>query len=243
MGDKKTKNVIKKVLGIIYPKRCPICGEIVSQKEQLICGECKNKLVYIKNPRCKKCGKPLEFAKEEYCRDCKRRKHYFEEGRAVWLYSKEMRSSIYRFKYDNKREYAEFYTEELVRIYGSWIKRLQIDAIVPIPLHEKRKKIRGFNQAEVLANQIGEKMNLPVMPKLMIRQKNTIAQKELNDKERQENVKNAFKIPYNEVQLKKVLLVDDIYTTGSTIDAAAKALKGKGVEKVYYICLCTGGVN
>lgn len=227
----------------LYPRCCPICGEIVPKKSELICGECKNKLVYIKNPRCKKCGKPLEFYKEEYCRDCKRRKHYFEEGRAVWVYSKEMRSSIYRFKYDNKREYADFYTEELVRVYGNWIKSLQVDAIVPIPLHKKRKTCRGFNQAEVLACGIGKKLNLPVMPEVMVRTKNTVAQKELNDKERQENVKNAFKIPSNEVKLKKVLLVDDIYTTGSTIDAAAKALKSKGVEKVYYVCLCTGGGN
>lgn len=154
-----------------------------------------------------------------------------------------MRSSIYRFKYDNKREYADFYTEELVRVYGNWIKSLQVDAIVPIPLHKKRKVSRGFNQAEVLACGIGKKLNLPVMPEVMVRTKNTVAQKELNDKERQENVKNAFKIPSNEVKLKKVLLVDDIYTTGSTIDAAAKALKSKGVEKVYYVCLCTGGGN
>lgn len=227
----------------LYPRCCPICGEIVPKKSELICGECKNKLVYIKNPRCKKCGKPLGFYKEEYCRDCKCRKHFFEEGRAVWVYSKEMRSSIYRFKYDNKREYADFYTEELVRVYGNWIKSLQVDAIVPIPLHKKRKISRGFNQAEVLACGIGKKLNLPVMPEVMVRTKNTVAQKELNDKERQENVKNAFKIPSNEVKLKKVLLVDDIYTTGSTIDAAAKALKSKGVEKVYYVCLCTGGVN
>lgn len=228
---------------MIYPRCCPVCGEIVTQKGKLICVECKQKLVYIKNPRCKKCGKPLEFAKEEYCRDCRRRKHYFEEGRAVWVYSKEMRSSVYRFKYDNKREYADFYAEELVRIYGNWMKSLQIDAIVPVPLHEKRKRSRGFNQAEVLAWLIGKKLNLPVMPEIMVRQKNTVAQKELNDKERQENVKNAFKIVCNEVKLKRVLLVDDIYTTGSTIDAAAKALKDKGIEKVYYICLCTGGVN
>lgn len=231
------------ILDILYPRCCPVCGMVVRQKGKLICKECKEKLVYIQNPRCKKCGKPLELAKEEYCGDCKRKKHHFDEGKAVWVYSKEMRNSVYRFKYDNKREYADFYIEELAELYGSWIKSLQIDAIVPIPLHKKKKRLRGFNQAEVLADNLGRKLNLPVMPEIIIREKNTVAQKELNEKQRQENLKNAFKIVHNEVQLKKVLLVDDIYTTGSTIDAAARELKDSGVEKVYYICLCTGGVN
>lgn len=199
--------------------------------------------MYIRNPRCKKCGKPLGNPREEYCRDCKKHSYSYEEGRAVWVYNKELRESIYRFKYDNKREYAQFYVQEMVNGYGDWIKHLGVEAILPVPLHKKKQKSRGFNQAEVLAKGIGQALEIPVRTDLVYRQKNTIPQKELNSKERQKNLKNAFKIVQNDVQLKKVLLVDDIYTTGSTIEAMASVLKEHGVKKVYYICLGTGGVN
>lgn len=197
----------------------------------------------MKNPRCKKCGKPVENGGKEFCGDCNRKKHYYNSGRVVWVYTKEMRQSIYRFKYDNKREYADFYVTELVRLYGGWIKRLDVDAIIPVPLHKSKYRKRGFNQAQVLAEAIGRQLEIPVLSDILVRNKNTTAQKNLNDKQRQENVKNAFKIINNEVQLKKILLVDDIYTTGSTIDAVARILKGDGVKEVYFICLCTSGVN
>lgn len=181
--------------------------------------------------------------REEYCRDCKKHSYSYEEGRAVWVYTKELRESIYRFKYDNKREYAQFYVQEIVNGYGDWIRYLGVEAILPVPLHKKKQKSRGFNQAEVLAKGIGKALEIPVRTDLVYRQKNTIPQKELNSKERQKNLKNAFKIVQNDVQLNKILLVDDIYTTGSTIEAMASALKQNGVKKVYYICLGAGGAN
>lgn len=234
---------MKKWLDYVYPRTCPVCTKILAPGRGLVCGECQSRLVYVKNPRCKKCGKPVENPGKEFCGDCNKKKHYYNAGRVVWVYTKEMRQSIYRFKYDNKREYADFYVSELVRLYGGWIKRLEVDAILPIPLHKSKYRKRGFNQAQVLSEAIGRELKIPVLSDILVRNKNTTAQKNLNDKERQENVKNAFKIVQNEVQLKKILLVDDIYTTGSTIDAAASILKGDGIEEVYFICLCTSGVN
>lgn len=227
----------------IYPRTCPLCTKRLVPGKGYICNECAAKLIYVKNPRCKKCGKPIQNSVKEYCGDCMRKRHFYHSGRVVWLYTKEMRQSIYRFKYDNKREYVDFYVSELLRLYGGWIKRLEVDAVIPIPLHRSKYRKRGFNQAQVLAEAIGRELEIAVLSDILIRNKNTTAQKSLNDKERQENVKNAFKIVNNEVQLKKILLVDDIYTTGSTIDAAASVLKGDGVEEVYFICLCTSGMN
>ena len=154
-----------------------------------------------------------------------------------------MRQSVYRFKYDNKREYADFYLKELLGLYGGWIKSLGVEAVIPVPLHNKKYRVRGFNQAQVLAEGIGRELNIPVLTKIVGRNKSTIAQKNLNDKERQENIKNAFKIIDNEVKLKKILLVDDIYTTGSTMDALARVLRENGAEEIFFICLCTSGVN
>ena len=151
-----------------------------------------------------------------------------------------MKQSIHRFKYDNKREYADFYIEEILKHYGTWIESLQVDAIIPVPLHRSKQRSRGFNQAELLAKGIGKALQIPVEAKVVERYRKTKVQNVLNDTERKNNVKKAFKIAGNVVKLKKVLLVDDIYTTGSTIDAIAEVLKEAGVEQVYICCLCAG---
>lgn len=237
---KKTGEVL---LGLLYPRTCPVCTQVVSKKEGYICKSCEKRLIKIKNPRCKKCGKPLEDYRKEYCKDCERGNHVYQEGRAVWVYNKELRESIYRFKYSNKREYADYYVSSMVKGYTPWIASLHLDGIIPVPLHKSKQRARGFNQAQVLAEKLGAALQIPVYAEFLVRQKNTVPQKELNDKERQKNLKNAFKIVQNDVQLKRILLVDDIYTTGATIDACARILKEHGVRKVYFICLGTSGVN
>lgn len=129
---------------------------------------------------------------------------------------------------------------ELARAFEGDIKAMNPDGIVPIPISRKRQRMRGYNQAEVIADQIGAYCNLKVYPDYLVREKETRPQKELNDRERKNNVKNAFHISENEVQLKKILLVDDIYTTGTTLDEAAWVLRKAGVETVYGMTVCIG---
>lgn len=237
--DKGKEKKLEKVIRILYPRTCPICQAIVTG-DRYICDLCKGQLPYIKEPRCKKCGKSLDSEVQEYCFDCTRKTHMFDKGVAVWRYTKEMKQSIHRFKYDNKREYMEFYVEELINYYGIWLKSLNADALIPVPLHPSKLRHRGFNQAELLAKGIGKRLQIPVETKLVERCRNTKAQNGLNDGERKNNVKKAFKIPINVVKLKRVVLIDDIYTTGSTIDSIAEVLKAAGVEKIYFCCLCAG---
>ena len=127
---------------------------------------------------------------------------------------------MYRFKYSNKREYAGFYAKEAVRIYG------------PVPMYRWKEKGRGYNQAAVFALALGEKMNLPVEKRMVKRIRNTTPQKELNDVERKINLKKAFQLVPNIVKYRKILIVDDIYTTGSTIDAVAEVLLQAGVDEI-----------
>ena len=147
---------------------------------------------------------------------------------------------MYRFKYSNKREYADFYAKEAVRIYGDWIRRKQIEAIVPVPMYRLKEKGRGYNQAAVFARTLGEKMNLPVEKRMVKRIRNTTPQKELNDVERKINLKKAFQLVPNIVKYRKILIVDDIYTTGSTIDAVAEVLLQAGVDEIYFLCISIG---
>lgn len=206
----------------------------------MICRNCEAKLIYITEPACKKCGKQLENEIAEYCYDCIRKKHVYDAGKAVFSYQGIIKESLYRFKYSDKRDYAYFYATETAKLYGRWLKSRNIDAIVPIPLHKKRRKKRGYNQAELYARFLGELLDIPVFTKMLIRVENTKPQKNLNDAERKNNLKKAFKYNENIVQSRCILLVDDIYTTGSTIDAAAEELKVAGVQKVYFTCVSIG---
>ena len=128
---------------IVFPPRCPVCDEVIYVGKDT-CEDCRKKVICIGEPSCKKCGKPLEDQRREYCTDCMRKKHYFSQGKAVFVYQGEIRQSMYRFKYSNKREYADFYAKEAVRIYGDWIRRKQIEAIVPFPCTVGRKRGEGI---------------------------------------------------------------------------------------------------
>ncbi|MFP3153671.1 ComF family protein [Lachnospiraceae bacterium ZAX-1] len=234
----------RRLLHLLYPPRCPFCDRIIVHSLFMdtpdICGQCIGKPEYAVEPLCKKCGKPISDERLEYCYDCRKMPHAFEQGKSLYLYKGAVKESIYRFKYGNRREYAVYYGHEIVRRYGAWIRNQNIEAIIPIPLHQKRKRQRGFNQAELLAREIGRSMEIPVYTDLLKRIKNTKPQKQLNDAERKNNLKKAFKISPNKVQLNHILLVDDIYTTGSTIDGAAKELIRGGTTCVYYVGISIG---
>lgn len=147
---------------------------------------------------------------------------------------------MYRFKYSNKREYALFYAAEAAKLYGDWVKRNKIEVIVPIPMYPGKKRRRGYNQAEVFAKALGKELGIKVDRGLVKRVRDTTPQKELNDKERRCNLKNAFQFVPNIVKYKEILLVDDIYTTGSTMDAVAEVLLLAGVKNIYFICISIG---
>ncbi len=226
--------------GIIFPRRCPVCDKILEYRGELICEKCREKLVYIEEPKCKKCGKQLIRHEDEYCYDCKKKKHLYKEGIAVFAHTGEIKKSIYKIKYCNKREYVDFYAGEVTRLYGKKINSWNSDAIIPVPLHRKKQLSRGYNQAEIIAKVISKQTGIPMNSKILMRIKNTKPQKELNDTDRKKNLENAFKINKSIVKLKKVILVDDIYTTGSTIDGCTEELIKGGIDEVYYISLTIG---
>ncbi len=232
------------ILDIIYPIRCPVCGEIVTPKGERICTVCRDKLAYNMEPRCMKCSKPLEYEEQEYCNDCERKDYHYDKGFAVWIYNDIMRHSIAAFKYHSKKEYAVFYIQEIIRLYGSIIMELAPDAIVPVPIHHSKYMERGYNQADILAKGIGKSLNIPVLSKLLVRNKKTMPQKQLSDKERLRNLQEAFEFNGREYRhdgvINRILLVDDIYTTGSTIEACTNVFKKNGIDKVYFLVLSIG---
>lgn len=228
---------------MVYPKRCVVCGDIVTNKKNKVCSKCYKALPWIVEPTCKRCGKPVEGDEIEFCYDCSRRQLYYEYGFSLWKYSSNMRQSIAYFKYHNRKEYGKFYGEEFVRVFGNELLRLEPDALIPVPIHWTRYIQRGYNQTEVIAKEIGKRLDIPVVDDLLVRRRKTVAQKKLDDKERAVNLRQAFSISRKwqvGSDLRKVVIVDDIYTTGNTINMCAKVLKEYGIEKVYFGVLCIG---
>lgn len=234
----------KHFIHLLFPPRCPFCDKALFSSvflpPEMVCDSCRRLAEYVREPVCKKCGKPLDDERREYCYDCAHHTHAYVQGKALWVYRGVVKESIYRFKYHGKQEYAGYYAEELMRVYGDWIKGRQIDALVPIPLSKQRLRQRGFNQAEQIARELSRRSGIPVYGKLLIRVRDTRAQKELNDEERKINLKKAFKTLTNKVQLNHILLIDDIYTTGSTMDEAAGELGRAGVQEVYCLSVSIG---
>ena len=230
---------MKNPVELLFPRRCPVCDEPVPLKEGLCCKACRGKLQKIRDPYCLRCGKPLSDATREYCADCGKTKHLYVRGRSLYEYESAA-PAIYRFKYGGRQEYATFFGQELAEELGRFITDFSPQALVPVPLSRKRLHTRGYNQAALLAKELGKCLDIPVWEHAVSRVRNTVPQKELNAAERQNNLKKAFKIASNDVKLSTIIIVDDIYTTGSTIDALTEVLQNAGAKKVGFVSLSTG---
>lgn len=235
--------MLKKLINIFYPMTCPICGKALSGKRK-VCRQCEKTVEIIREPKCQKCGKALLGKEKIYCGDCNEKIRSFDRGVAVFEHNGEIRESIYRFKYDNARVYAQYYADEAVKIYGKLLREWNIDAIVPVPIYKERELKRGYNQALVFAKEVARLTNISLESRLIIRTKNTVPQKELTENMRHLNLKDAFAVDKDRMKgIRNILLVDDIFTTGSTVDACSAILKKAGAKRVYVLCISAGKDN
>ena len=223
----------------MYPLRCPLCDRALPHGQEGFCEACKKNIHYIRGPICLKCGRPVDID-VSICMECEKHPHEFISGRAAMRYS-ETQEAIYRLKYMNRIAYAKVFGEVMAAELGSWLKALEPDALIPVPLHTRRLIKRGYNQAEELARELSLKTGITLRATAVARVKNTKPQKNYDLKRRKINVKKAFIVRENVVNLKTVVLVDDIFTTGSTVDSLARELKAAGVQKIYFVTLAMAG--
>lgn len=228
-----------RIVDLLFPRRCPVCDRIVPMGDGLICGGCRTKPQYIREPRCRKCGRQLADSAQMFCGDCTKREHIFKNGYALYDYQS-MRKSIYRFKYAGRCEYAAFYARDISERLGGEIAQMRADALIPVPIHRSKLRSRGYDQAQLIAKELSGITGIPLYDDLVRRVRRTVPQKELDLHERQNNLKKAFNISADVVKLDRAILVDDIYTTGSTLDAVASVLRQHGAKDVYFIALCIG---
>lgn len=201
--------------------------------------KCRELLKYVEEPMCCKCGKHLDHI-GEYCRDCGDTEHYFDRVLPVFEYSDEIKKSIYDFKYNNRRSYSGFFASEIYKRYRDFFEVYKPDIIIPVPMFKKKEKQRGYNQAALLAADLSRMTGIPYSEEMLIRVRKTSPMKDLERKDRLRNLKEVFSIREPLSSIYKVLLIDDIYTTGATMDECSLILKDSGAREVYGIALCIG---
>ncbi len=221
------------LLDIIYPPRCVSCGTT----NAWLCPSCAGQIAFITEPICERCGTVLPDPLKPSCRQCQHNPlQYIEAIRsAAYFENNPIRPAIHLLKYRNHKAVAA----TLGQILADTCQRyhLRADIIVPVPLHLSRLRERGYNQGELLARELGALLGLPVDAHTLQRARATQSQMKLGAAERRQNVVGAFSCGRNTLAGQRVLLIDDVCTTGSTLDACAEALKEAGVASVWGVTL------
>lgn len=230
---------------LIYPSSiyCIQCGKIIDDsRPYALCDTCVRTMNWANDRTCQKCGKILrEGYGQELCTDCNVIIHSFEKGFACVEYGRSERELIHKFKYKDKG----YLGEKLAEIMYDRIKieELEIDLIVPVPMHKKKEKKRGYNQAAILARKLSRLMEKPFGERILLRILDTEPMSNLGAEERRNNIKCAFQVNEswnNKMKDKNILLIDDVYTTGSTAGACTDALIEAGAAKVFVLVFASG---
>lgn len=233
--------IISSLLNLILPKRCLTCNSPLKKDiGNPICLDCWKNVKFSSGPLCPICGRPfrseasLSKSPDHICGFCRKMRPYFERHVYIGLYEGILSDAIRLFKYKNRVSLAYPLSYLLCKKIMDIPK---IDIIVPIPLHINRLRSREFNQSLLLSDLISQHLNRPVMQGVMAKIKDTRPQADLDRDERRRNNKNAFSVTDRRlIKGKRILLVDDVFTTGSTVNECAKILKRSGA---YSVCAVT----
>lgn len=231
------RDVWHALLDLLYPPRCEVCETL---GEPAFCPACWAQIERHEPPECRLCGAllPRSITGRATCADCADTRRHFDGARSVGLHVGTLRTAVIQFKFHNRRQLRE----PLARLLAQRLEAepeppdglplRQLDCLVPVPLHPRRKQWRGFDQAHLLAHELSRMIGLPSAVGLA-RTRPTVPQLQLAPGEREQNVRGAFAPLAEALQGKRVLLIDDVYTTGATMNQAARAAKAGGAVAVY----------
>ena len=226
---------LEAAVSLLYPPVCTICGGSVRAGEYL-CNRCEAKAVRIVAPFCRKCSEPFEgsITTEFTCANCAHRTIYFDAAVSAYRGCGIVREIIHEFKYGRQIHLRHLVARWLqAALDDERIRGSRFDVIVPVPLHAARQRERGFNQARLLAELLSAHTSIPFKP-MLERIRYTTTQTALDRSERMENLHNAFRLRKNaNVQDLRMLLIDDVLTTGSTLSECARVLKRAGALSVH----------
>ena len=243
------KKILNYIINFIFPRRCVICDKVLPFGEGIsslfLCFDCMNSIDFIDEPYCKKCGSKIKNTNKTFCDRCEmqyeKNKSNYNYGFGLCRYTNKIKNSLHKIKYSGRKEYLEFYGKSIANMFYKKIKNLNIDVFIPVPIHKKRLIIRNYNQAYILATYISEHLkkyniDIPVDNEFLTREKYTTNLNKLDQSGRKNELTNAFFVKKNN-KYKNICIIDDIYTTGSTIENMSGVLKKIGVSNIYFLVI------
>lgn len=215
---------------MLFPPHCVSCGK----GGAFFCRKCHHKLIYLQAPLCVRCSKPISAG--IVCSKCQSQTWDIDGICSVFKYGGAIRQAIIQFKYQNIKALADplsYFLAEYLRQ-----RDLSFDVIIPVPIHKRRLRERGYNQSSLLAQRISRMTRTPVVEGALIRTKHTPSQAKSDSvDQRRKNIRNAFKCVGRDISGKRILLIDDVCTSGSTLNSCATSLKAAGATSVWGLTL------
>ena len=230
-------------LDLLYPRMCAGCGLPADYAGHLLCGQCLLGLPLIHPPYCRCCGDPVEGQIDHAyeCSYCRRRSPFYRAARSSVRYRGSARKLIRRFKYEGMTALAADCAPLIVATALTHFSSVPFDAVLGVPLHRRRERMRGFNQSNILADCAGRMLGLPAPRVVLDRRRDTPTQTGLSMAQRRGNVRNAFVVKRPAwIEGRRILLVDDVMTTGATVNACSGALIEAGAASVHVVTVARG---
>lgn len=222
------KKILSSFTDVIFPPLCIVCGTVINETAtQSFCAECHRQINIIRSPQCTQCGLPFSNPEGEdhFCGECASTQQYFSVARAVGHYEKALLEAIHKFKYGGKIFVGEVLGRLMAEKEYDSLAVEHYTLIIPIPLHGKRLRERGYNQSLILAKEVARRFSISLDFSILRRNIPTKPQTNLKKKERMANVKGAFEVKNPErIRGQRILLIDDVYTTGSTVRECSRVL-------------------
>lgn len=232
------EKILRIITDIIFPAKCIVCNAL-STSDLLLCASCWKEIEFITEPGCSACGFPFDFdmGADALCVSCVKSRPYFDRAFAAFRYTTSSKAFVYKLKYQDQLYiaafFARFITNKLRNFYEYRI-------VIPVPMHRNKLRKRLYNQSAILARQVAKTLRLDYFPNILIKTKDTIAQSKLNRERRKQNIVNSFAVleDYkNIIKGHNVILIDDVYTTGATVNECSKILKKAGCKKILVVTM------
>jgi ComF family protein len=227
------KKIFAQAVNIIFPAKCVICNSLTAEVMSL-CTDCWKNIEFITDPQCGLCGFPFDFDMGEgiLCATCNCTSPFFDKALSIFKYSNYSKSLILKLKYNDQLHIAHF----LAKLISERLHNLyEYRVIIPVPLHVKKMRKRLFNQSAIIASHVAKISKLDFLPNSLIKKRNDTPQNKLNRERRKTNILNSFSVAEESkkfIQGKNIILIDDVYTTGSTVNECSKTLKKAGCGKI-----------
>jgi ComF family protein len=230
------KKFFQRATNIVFPAKCVICNVMTSEGLAL-CSECWKKIDFITDPNCELCGFPFDFDAGEgvFCAECNQAPPYFDKALSLFKYSKHSKALIFKLKYHDQLHVAQF----LARLIADKLQKLyEYRVVMSVPLHGKRIRKRLYNQSAVIGSHVAKLTRLEFFPNALIKKRHDTPQNQLSRRQRKKNVLNSFDIADEDkkfIEGRNIILIDDVYTTGSTANECSKTLKKAGCGKILVV--------